>query len=61
MLDFEYKKQNLMQAISLRKEKVKNVTTKGRFIDNVAQAPPTNFNRDIEWLNKANPIASKLQ
>ena len=50
-----------MEAISRRKEKVKNVTTKGRFIDDVAQAPPTNFNRDMKWLNKANPIASKMQ
>lgn len=60
-MDFEYKKQNLMEALNRRKTKPTTVKTKGRFIENIAQAPPTNYTRDMNWFKKANPVASEMQ
>ena len=43
-----------------KQEKIEDfrVKTKGKFNDDIAQGPKTNFVRDINWLKKANPIAA---
>ena len=35
--------------------------TKGRFAEVPIASPETNFNRDKDWLNKANPAARKAE
>ena len=46
-----------------KQEKVDDfrVTTKGKFTEDVAQGPKSNFVRDINWLKKANPVAAAAE
>ena len=61
MKDFEFKKENYLEILrnqKLESKKVHRATTKGKFNEDVAQSPDTNYYKDISWLNKANPVAS---
>jgi hypothetical protein len=60
--DFQFKQENLLEIMEKAKqEAVYRAKTKGKFSNNIAQDPRTNFMRDIGWLQKANPEAHKAE
>jgi hypothetical protein len=57
--DFEYKKENLLELMEKHnQQKEYKATTKGKFIDHIAQDPATNYFKDIGWIHSANPEAA---
>ena len=52
---------NLPDHSSGEKKKQYKASTKGKFLNNVAQPPNENFSRDKKWLYQANPQAAQIE